>query len=652
MKISTILDQIDVGAMALPQFQRGYVWTRDQVRALMASLYRRYPVGGLLVWVTKTENAKVRGDGQLQPGSIELLLDGQQRVTSLYGIVRGIPPKFFEGKAQTFTGLYFNLEEEIFEFYSAPKMGDNLMWINISDVMKRGIGEFITPFTTKPEYAQKLNDYINRLSKLHDIRDIELHIEQVTGEDKTVDVVVDIFNQVNSGGTKLSKGDLALARVCASWPEARDKMRAILEKWSGSGYNGFKLEWLLRIMNSVITGDAYFSALRSVDVTTIKQGLEKTEKRIDKILNQISSRLGLDHAAVLGSVYSFPVMARYIETKGGNLTDYRQWDKLLYWYIHTLLWGRYAGSTESVMSQDLNILKQSDDPFNDLIAILKKVRGGDLRLNPNDFNSWSVGSRFYPLLYMMTRAQHARDWETGIELTNHLLGKFNRLQVHHIFPKALLYKYGYNRAQVNSIANFTFLTQETNLAVSARMPEEYIPFYEKKQPDSIQSHWIPMDPNLWKPENYLVFLEARRVLLAESANQFLDGLLAGAVPAPGPMVSVLEYQLPLIPGHIEDEMEEGDLNECNGWMVQHDLPAGEFMCELVDSTTGGSLAYLDLAWPEGVQEKYSQPVAILINEAQETLEIANKAGYRCFTTADEFKQYIRREIIGSNNNGQ
>src|SRR5579863_8070049 len=61
MKISMILDQIDLSAMALPVFQRGYVWNRDQVRGLMKSLYRRYPVGSLIVWSTKTEHAKVRG---------------------------------------------------------------------------------------------------------------------------------------------------------------------------------------------------------------------------------------------------------------------------------------------------------------------------------------------------------------------------------------------------------------------------------------------------------------------------------------------------------------------------------------------------------------------------------------------------------------
>lgn len=97
MNISTILNQIDLGAMALPEFQRGYVWNRDQVRRLMYSLYRRYPVGSLLVWITKTEGAPARGNGQLTPGSVELILDGQQRMTSLYGLIRGNPPKFFEG---------------------------------------------------------------------------------------------------------------------------------------------------------------------------------------------------------------------------------------------------------------------------------------------------------------------------------------------------------------------------------------------------------------------------------------------------------------------------------------------------------------------------------------------------------------------------
>ena len=71
MKISTVLDQIDMRSIALPEFQRGYVWNRDQVRGFMYSLYHRYPVGSLLVWVTKTESADARGDAKLQPGVVK-----------------------------------------------------------------------------------------------------------------------------------------------------------------------------------------------------------------------------------------------------------------------------------------------------------------------------------------------------------------------------------------------------------------------------------------------------------------------------------------------------------------------------------------------------------------------------------------------------
>lgn len=110
MKIMTILDHIDSGHMALPEFQRGFVWNREQVRGLFDSLYRKHPVGGLLVWVTSSETADHRGENSLAPGVVKLLLDGQQRITSLYGVVRGRPPAFFEGNAQTFAGLQFHLE--------------------------------------------------------------------------------------------------------------------------------------------------------------------------------------------------------------------------------------------------------------------------------------------------------------------------------------------------------------------------------------------------------------------------------------------------------------------------------------------------------------------------------------------------------------
>ena len=228
MKVSTILDQIDDGAIALPVFQRGYVWNRDQVRGLLESLYRRHPVGSLLTWVTRTESVDSRGESPLQPGYVKLLLDGQQRITTLYGIIRGKEPPFFEGNLATFTGLHFNMETETFQFYAPIRMSQEPGWVNITELMEGGIGRFIAEIQESPVLAPKVATYIDRLNRVYTIKDVELHVEDVTGEDKTVDVVVDIFNRVNSGGTKLSKGDLALAEVCAAWPEARGEMNSSL----------------------------------------------------------------------------------------------------------------------------------------------------------------------------------------------------------------------------------------------------------------------------------------------------------------------------------------------------------------------------------------------------------------------------------------
>lgn len=138
MKISTVLDYIDNGHMALPEFQRGYVWNREQVRGLFGSLYRRHPVGGLLVWATEARTASYRGEGELAAGTVKLLLDGQQRMTSLYGVARGKPPAFFDGNAEAFTGLRFHLEAETFEFYQPITMREDPLWIDVSTLMKGG----------------------------------------------------------------------------------------------------------------------------------------------------------------------------------------------------------------------------------------------------------------------------------------------------------------------------------------------------------------------------------------------------------------------------------------------------------------------------------------------------------------------------------
>lgn len=410
MKISDILNYIDNGHMALPEFQRGYVWGRDQVRGLFGSLYRKHPVGGLLVWATQSEGAVHRGEHELAPGVVKLLLDGQQRITSLYGVIRGTPPKFFDGNALAFTGLHFHLEREEFQFYQPIAMKDDPLWIDVSALFKagnNGLGAMIAQLAQKPELANQVGIYAGRLSTLLGIADTDLHIEEITGPDMTIDVVVDIFNKVNSGGTKLSKGDLALAKICADWPEARAEMKQRLNTWKLSGYD-FTLDWLLRSVNTVLTGEAKFLHLHNRSASEVQDALARASKHLDHTLNLIAGRLGLDHDRVLFGRGGIPVMARYLDQRSGKLNSVEQ-DKLLFWFAQAAMWGRFSGSTESFVDADLEALDGVGGGLDKLLDQLRLWHGG-LRVEPGHFAGYSMGARFYPVLYMLTRMAEARDW--------------------------------------------------------------------------------------------------------------------------------------------------------------------------------------------------------------------------------------------------
>ncbi len=347
MQVSDILNHIDSGYMALPKFQRGYVWNRDQVRGLMDSLYHRHPVGSLLVWVTPADGVSHRGEHDLAPGVVRLLLDGQQRITSLYGIIRGKPPTFFDGSERAFSGLYFHLGNEEFRFYQPSVMQDDPLWIDVSALMQKGndgVGEQITRLAQHPDIAAETGAMFGRLNRILGISQVDLHVEEVTGTDKTIDVVVDIFNRVNSGGTKLSQGDLALAKICGSWPEGREEMQAILSRWHENGYD-FNLDWLLRNVNAIVTGEARFAYLHDEATEAVKDGLARAEKSVDHALNLIGGRLGLDHNRVLFGRYALPIMARYIDARGGHLTDARERDRLLYWYFQRGLYRKVPTGT-------------------------------------------------------------------------------------------------------------------------------------------------------------------------------------------------------------------------------------------------------------------------------------------------------------------
>lgn len=632
-KLSALLQQIEDRTILMPEFQRGYVWNRDQVRGLLRSLYRDYPVGSLLTWETEASTTAVRGEGGGE-GMRSLLLDGQQRMTTLYGVVKGSPPPFFEGDTRTFSGLHFHVDDEVFEFYAPVKMRDDAGWINVSEFFRDGLPPLIQRFS--PD-ADALPRRLTNLSRLQNILERDFHLEKITGRDKTTDIVVDIFNRVNSGGTKLSKGDLALAKITANAPDARDRMRAALAQWASAGYNNFKLDWLLRSVTAVSTGRVLFRELDDVSSEKFSRSLDAAVNYIGHLLDLEAGRLGLDHARVLLAPYGFPVLARFLHENGGRFPDTHTQNKALYWLVQAGIWGRYSGSTETVMAQDMESMLSGG--IDQLIDTLAATRGGSLKITPRDFSGSSLGARFYPLLYLMTRVTEARDIGTNIPLRRNLQQGLAGLQVHHLFPKAKLYAMDppVNRSEVNALANFAYLTQSSNLEIRDRLPQDYFAEYEERHPGVLASQWIPTDESLWRLESYGDFLAARRELLAQSANQILDGLLASAHP---PVADIERSAAPIELDDVENDTDP--VLAALPRLAELGVTTPELDVEVSHPDTGEVITIAEAFWPNGLQPGRGAPTLLDTDGAPGSRSELESLGYEVFTTPESLITYVER----------
>ena len=158
-----------------------------------------------------------------------------------------------------------------------------------------------------------------------------------------------------------------------------------------------------------------------------------------------------------------------------------------------------------------------------------------------------------------------------------------------------------------------------------------------------------MDSALWQVDKYREFLEARKDLLAEETNRRLKELLHGdnhwLQSLSTPAVEVTTITSPEVIGGITSEEEEQELEVLNRWVEDQGFPRGILTYEFADPETGEQKAVFDLAWPNGIQRELSQPVAVLLNESMDVVVLANDAGYRCFITPTDFRQYVEKELL-------
>lgn len=520
--VDEVITDIAKGGLKLPEFQRGYVWKSDQVRTFVQSLYRGHPTGHLLIWHAYGA-VKTRGGTSEQDGKTLLLLDGQQRLTTLYALIKGEPPPFYEGE-ELFFDLWFNVVDERFSYYNKGLMEGDPCWFSVHGFLAKGMNQFLEELPwLEPAQQDLAHKSLGKLNKLDKIHSYPYQVDDLKDEKLVLGDVVEIFNRVNSAGTPLSRADLAMAHICTFWPEARGVITSFVKDM---GKHGFGLEpaYLVRATAAVAGGSVNFDAgFYRLSTEAVQAAWPRVRASFEYLVNVLRHDAYIDSLADLTSPIVLIPMVVYLARNDASFVNAKERDAFLRWMYLANIWARYAGQTDTKLQRDVSKLSDPD-PTASLIEHIVADRGR-IQIEAADLDGKGSTSGFYKFEYVLARSQGAHDWFTGQTLYKKAVGKSNGLHSHHIFPRAVLRKaHVTERVLVNQVANRAFLTQKANLKIASQEPSKYLPVVEEKYPGALRQQHVPMHEELWHKEAYLDFMEQRRKLLARAMNRFLSKL--------------------------------------------------------------------------------------------------------------------------------
>ena len=562
--VKKLVDMVKSGELRLPEMQRRYVWAGTRVRDLLDSLYRKYPSGSILVWETD-QDSPTRELAVSQANNVfatqKLLLDGQQRLTSLAAVLQGEPVTVRNRKRPI--EILFNLEhpdgppsdltevEDDQDFVTLgmedetvdeevegdqPNIQDRLgkrtfvvasrqllaipTWIRVSEVLKgtQSDWQFLKPLGIHPD-DPRYEKYSERLQKLRAIRDYP-YVMQVLERELSYEEVTEIFVRVNSLGVKLRGSDLALAQVTARWQRSLKLFEEFSEQLEEQTWFSVDVGLLVKAMVVFATGQSRFKTLPNVSVDRMKKGWTEAKDGLRFAVNFLRTNAGIEDESLLSSPFIILAVAAYGMAKNQELTGDEQ-AGLLKWVLCANARGHYSrGSTETLLDQDLAAIfrrKSLDELFSTL-----KQQVGRLHVEAEDFAGRGTRSPLFPTSYLALKRNGARDWLSGLGLSLTHQGKLHYIEFHHIFPKSLLAKRDFEQAEINEIANMAFVSGKANRKIFTREPAEYLPeIIESAGDDALIAHSIPTDPVLWKVENYRDFLQWRRERLADEINALI-----------------------------------------------------------------------------------------------------------------------------------
>jgi len=586
--INALIEDIDLGKIGLPELQRPFVWPNVNVRNLFDSLFSGFPAGFFLFWETGAE-AGLKKIGASRDKTVPKLaiVDGQQRLTSLYAVIKGVEVLRANFKRERIR-IAFNPLSEKFDVTDAAIEKDksyipdvSVLWkkdaslFDIADNYLNGLSE---SRELTPEQRKQVQAALSRLSNLPQYQFVALTLSATT----SAETIAEVFVRINGQGKKLNQSDFIMTLMSVFWDEGREALETFAleatrpSAGQASPFNVYikpSPDQMLRVTVGLALKRArlknVYSVLRGRDAQT---GLDDPTKRVSQfdlmetaqghVLNLPNWHHFLSALALAGYngekmissqtsvIYCYVLYLIGIVDYGLGKQEMRQ--AIAEFYFMVALTGRYTSSPETRFEADLGAFRALSDGQ----AFLARMREICATALPNDYwsvtlpNQLATSAARSPSLFAYQAsllALEARVLYSPAKISSMLdpLVKSSKaaLEQHHLFPRGWLEENGIkDLKRINQIANFALVEWPDNIKIGKKAPADYAVELDARLsgPEREQLYFWHALPALWWTLPYDQFLVERRSRMAKVIQAAWEKLTGGQRPAAPAAISIAE----------------------------------------------------------------------------------------------------------------
>lgn len=512
---ASLISEIEKGQIKIPQFQRDFVWPVQKSAGLIDSIIKGYPIGTFIFWKTKERLRSVRDIGnQVLPDSelgesVDYVLDGQQRLTSLYACLKGVSLQREDSKrVDDFSKIYINLESNEDEKIVTTEADEevNKYHISILDLLT---GDFTVLASYPAEYHEKLKLYKSR------IESYQYSIIQV--KDAPIDIATEIFTRINVGGKPLSLFEIMVAKTFDYEKDfdLSEEFEQLIDNLKPHNYETISDATVLQVISIIISKECKRQVILKLEkskfIDTWDSAIDAIERAVEYFKNYyripVSQLLPYNALIVPFSYFFFYHKDKPTGKKQKYLQDF-------FWRCS--LSGRYSSSVESKLAQDI---KRIDRILEDKLPTYDWSIDSSMGFIID--NGWFSAGRSYIKAILCIYAYHqpkSFNDNSLVNISNYWLKQANSKNYHHFFPKSFLSKKGEEEYYINHILNITIVDDFLNKReIGAKAPSKYMSTFKKLNPDldsSMKSHLINDldDFGIWD-DDYDVFFERRAKLV-------------------------------------------------------------------------------------------------------------------------------------------